>query len=273
MDEAALEAADLSEGRGIIRGREGRPPTKVMTVPRRLLVLAEISYFPLEGRVSSRAARQSVRALQPRKVIVLGGCKVEDDDSSTDESDIETPNEAQLLADAAKGFASSGSLVPVPTDMETAELEVGHAAYSVRLIDTPYRSKEEKESEEEAPDPMELFEAKLGSCSVSLLDFVATGQKVAADGSIVLAPRRTAGMLPSLYLSEGEVLLTDLRSELIAKGFKAEYSTHSGFSRLVVNGKVVVKKEKESARLQVEGPLCEDFFAVRSVVCSQYISL
>jgi hypothetical protein len=272
MDEAALEAADLSEGRGIIRGRGGRPPTKIMTVPRRLQVLAEISYFPLEGRVGSRAARQSVRALQPRKVVVLGGSAGEEKEAA-EKVGMNIPDEVKALADAAKGFATSTSEVPVPSDMESAELEVGHAAYSVRLIDTPYRTKEEKAAQEESPDPVELFEAKLGACTVSLLDFVATGQKVAADGSIVLAPKQGRGALPSLYLSEGEVLLTDLRSELIAQGFKADYSTHTGFSRLIVNGKVVVMKDKDTSRLQVEGPLCEDFFAVRSVVCSQYISL
>ena len=32
IDENALEAEDLSEGNGIIRGRHGRPPTKVSTV-------------------------------------------------------------------------------------------------------------------------------------------------------------------------------------------------------------------------------------------------
>jgi len=54
---------------------------------------------------------------------------------------------------------------------------------------------------------------------------------------------------------------------------KAEYSTHSGLARLVVNGKVVVKKEQDSGRIFVEGPLCEDFFTVRSVVTSQYVTL
>ena len=66
---------DLSEGRGISPGRNDgrRPPSKVTTEPRRIQVFCEIDYIPLEGRVDARAARQSVPALQPRKVVGLGG--------------------------------------------------------------------------------------------------------------------------------------------------------------------------------------------------------
>jgi len=70
-----LEVADLSSGKGIIKGRNGRPPVKVSVVPRRLEVLAEVAYTPLEGRANARAARQSVRALQPRHLVVIGGPK------------------------------------------------------------------------------------------------------------------------------------------------------------------------------------------------------
>ena len=177
-------------------------------------------------------------------------------------------------ADAAQGFITTNSKVNTPSNSETAALDVGHAAYSVRLIATPFRTKEEREKEVEPPEPLELHEAKLGACTVSLLDYIATGQKVALDGSIVIAPRKTASKnLPSVYLSDGEGLLTNLRTDLIAQGMKAEYSTHTGFARLLVNGKVIVKKEQDSGRVDVEGPLCEDFFAVRSIVSGQYVTL
>ena len=232
MDERALEAADLSEGRGIIRGRNGRPPTKVTAVPRKLQVFAEIAYIPLEGRVDSRAARQSVRALQPRQVVVLGGPKDDKHATTTSSEDavLEVVDEVTLLAEAAKSFAPIKKLVPTPTDMETIELNVGHAAYSVRLIDVPFRSREEKDMEPTPPEPVELYETKLGACTVSVLDYVATGQKVALDGSVVLAPKLSSMTQPALYLSDGEVLLTDLRSELIAQGMKAEYRYVSKYS-------------------------------------------
>ena len=276
VDERGLEAMDLSEGRGIIRGRNGRPPSKVTTEPRRIQVFCEIDYIPLEGRVDARAARQSVRALQPRKVVVLGGTMPPG--APADESMIDA---VRILADAAQSFTRVHTVVPCPNDEETAELNVGHAAYSVRLIANPYRPLEEPSGgggEDPPPEPVELHEAKLGACTVALIDYVATGQKVALDGSLVLAPRppkqssRSHRPL-SIYLSDGEVLLTDLRTDLIAQGMKAEYSTHSGLARLVVNGKVVVKKEQDSGRIFVEGPLCEDFFTVRSVVTSQYVTL
>ena len=74
---------------------------------------------------------------------------------------------------------------------------------------------------------MEPQEAKIGDCTVSLVDYVATGKKWAVDGSIVLAPRRrqlvNSLKQPSLMLSTREVLLTDLRAEVTALGMKAEY--------------------------------------------------
>jgi cleavage and polyadenylation specificity factor subunit 2 len=245
-------------------------------VPRRLQVFAEIAYIPLEGRVDSRAARQSVRALQPRQVVVLGGPKANDQTEQEDgdeEQKIKVVDEVQLLASAAEAFTASNTVVQTPSDFETVELDVGHAAYSVRLIDAPYGSRDEKQEGEVPPEPIEPYEAKLGACTVSLLDYVATGQRVALDGSIVLAPRASSSKHPSIYLSDGEVLLTDLRSELIAQGMKAEYSAHTGYSQLVVNSKIVVRKDQDSGKVDVEGPLCEDFFTVRSVVCGQYVTL
>ena len=43
-EEMALEAADLSEGNGIIHGRNNRPPVKLSTESRRVEVLAEITF-------------------------------------------------------------------------------------------------------------------------------------------------------------------------------------------------------------------------------------
>jgi cleavage and polyadenylation specificity factor subunit 2 len=266
QDEAAFEASDLSEGRGIIRGRNGRSPTKVMTIQRKLEVLAEIFYIPLEGRVDSRAARQSVRALQPGDVVLLGGLANSMNNDLVDE--------VSLLADAVRSFLKKQGLVVTPNDGNTVDLSVGHAAYSVRLVDTPYILPDASISDGNGAEPKEMPELKLGSCTASLVDCIATGQKVAADGSIVLAPRSASSTdVPSVYISDGEVLLTDLRAELIAQGMKAEYSSHTGYSKLVVNRNIVVKKDQETGRLSVEGPLCEDFFAVRSIVCGQYVIL
>lgn len=269
ISEKMLEVADLSSGKGIIKGRNGRPPVKVSVIARRLEVLAEVVYTPLEGRVDARAARQSVRALQPRHLVVIGGPKAS----------------SMLLADAlrtsgpAKDGSKHGSLAHIPTDGETVRLTVGHAAYGARLIDTPYLTLSEKEEMELAGkeiEPVDPYEAKIGDCTVSLVDYVATGKKWAVDGSIVLAPRRNETMSlsqPSLMLSTREVLLTDLRAEVTALGMKAEYGALSGYSQLIVNGKIFVRKDNASGKLDVEGPLCDDFYKVRSVVCGQYVTI
>ena len=243
LNEQALEISDLSEGKGIIRGRNGKEHIKVSTKPRSLEVLAEVTYVPLEGRVDARAARQSIRALQPRQVIILGGGKLPQSVQketvtskaleSGDSSD-ELTGESLLLANAVKELTiqgNTGSSIFAPSDGETLEINVGHAAFSARLIDTMYVEREEREAaalagEELPPTPLfEPYEAKMGACTVSLLDCIATGQKVAADGSIVLAPRAAPedSKQKNIMLSDGDVYLTDLRSEIIALGMKAEY--------------------------------------------------
>jgi Cleavage and polyadenylation factor 2 C-terminal len=322
-NEEELEALDLSEGTGIIRGRNGRPPMKVYSVYRQVECLAEISYSPgLEGRVDARAARQSVRALQPREVIVLGGARQQPHHHDYDTKDSTTAatggknnnreeeipfliDEVNLLAEAAKTFATGSKTIFAPSDNEVAELEIGHAAYNVRLIDTPYVSSTEKEMEGyEPPDPIEIHETKVGTCSVSLLDCIANGQKVALDGSIVLAPRKHVmpehwissdidHIHPPVYVSDGDVLLTDLRSELIAQGMKSEYTAHSGYSQLLINGKIIVRKDAQPdntatssssneymntgnndiGNISIEGPLCEDFYLVRSIINAQFVVL
>jgi hypothetical protein len=219
INDKMLEVADLSNGKGIIKGRNGRPPIKVSTAPRRLEVLAEISYIPLEGRVDARAARQSVRALQPRHLVVIGGPK----------SNSKLLTDALQTTGATNDISRGDTQTFVPDDGETVQLTVGHAAYSCRLVDTPYMNQVEKEAMEESGkeiEPLEPYEAKIGECTVSLVDFVATGKKWAVDGSVVLAPRlqKSSVNQSSLMLSTREVLLTDLRAEVTALGMKAEYA-------------------------------------------------
>ncbi|KAK1746876.1 cleavage and polyadenylation specificity factor subunit 2 [Skeletonema marinoi] len=252
MNEKMLEIADLSSGRALLEEEMEGNPSKS-----RLFL----------GRVDARAARQQVRALQPRHLVIIGGSK----------------SNSLLLGDALRSSGPSyasedNNAVHIPVDGETIQLTVGHAAYPVRLLDTPYLTQSEKEAmevEEKEIEPVEPFEAKIGECTVSLVDFVATGKKWAVDGSLVLAPRRQGSSLnqPSLMLSAREVLLTDLRSEVIALGMKAEYSALSGYSQLIINGKIFVRKDTASGKLGVEGPLCEDFFRVRSLVSSQFVTL
>ena len=272
------EAIDLSEGRGIIRGRNGRPPIQVSTITKKMDVLAEIVYIPLEGRVDARAAKNSIRALQPRQVVWL---------SSKTSSDPQSKSSNNTTNSTTKHhFPSQGN-------GHALELDVGHAAYSVRLIDTPYLSSKDKEAQQQqqivVPEHvvMEPYEAKMGECTVSLLDCVATGKIVKEDRAVVLAPAAKIQLTKSsksrqpIMLSDGDVLLTDLRSELIAQGMKAEYTVHPHYTQLIINGRIIVRKDESntgnsnssSGRINVEGPLCQDFFTVRQVVCSQYVTL
>lgn len=50
-------------------------------------------------------------------------------------------------------------------------------------------------------------------------------------------------------------------------------SALSGYSQLIVNGKIYVRKDNTTGKLDIEGPLCEDFYNVRSVVTGQFVTL
>jgi hypothetical protein len=56
-------------------------------------------------------------------------------------------------------------------------------------------------------------------------------------------------------------------------GMKAEYGALSGYSQLIVNGKIVVRKDNVTGKLNVEGPLCNDFFSVRSIVKNYFVTI
>ena len=300
-DDQYLEVSDLAEGKGIIRGRNGKPPIKVFTVNESLEVLAEISYVPLEGRVNAKSARQSVRALQPRQMIILGGgvlpgeffhngttTKERNSAASNDDNSDEVTTEVSLLAKVVYGIHSNSAknTVHIPTDGEMVEIDVGHAAYPARLVDIPYQSRAERLAAAQGGDgnvaklPLRK-ELRIGEYTVSLIDSIATGQQVKDGGMHVLAPRpllpdsdtyKDALRTKNVMISDGDILLTDLRSDIIAQGLKAEYSTHVGYQQLIVNSKIVLRR-RDGGRIQIEGPLCEDFFSVRRILCSHYITL
>jgi len=282
-DESVLEAQDLSRG-NIIRGRNGKPPMKVFTTNMLLEVLAEIVYIPLEARANARAARQIVRSLQPRELVIIGGGDQPGKISTMIIDENVEQSEAQLLAEVVREQKSSkndhNETIHVPNDGDLVELEVGHSAYAVRLIDTS-----SKDSNNYQDASTETDESVLGDYSVQYIDRIATGQRVAQDGSIVLAPRRVVSpsndsLLNSnerktgnIMLSSGDVLLTDIRANLVALGMKAFYSTKAGHQYLDVNGRIFLSRNKETGKIDIEGPLCEDFFTVRSIVCSQYVTI
>jgi hypothetical protein len=56
---------------------------------------------------------------------------------------------------------------------------------------------------------------------------------------------------------------------------KAEYSVSAGHAQLLINGKILVRKEHgdDWGKVSIEGPLCEDFYFVRSILCGQYVTL
>jgi hypothetical protein len=233
-------------------------------------------------------------------MVILGGGRTTEQ-SNDGVGDLALNTEQLLLKDAVKDTTTGRNSVFIPADAETVTLMIGSAAFNARLIDTPYLSAAAKKEfelaksealasgqrEPPAPKAAEVVECEMGGYLVSVVDCIATGQKVKDGGALVFAPRPmiaekldTAASSSSsilnkktLLISVGDVLLTDLRSQFVAVNMKAEYSTKPTHQQLVVNGKIVIRRDANSGHISIEGPLCEDFFKCRSVIYSMYVMM
>jgi hypothetical protein len=116
---------------------------------------------------------------------------------------------------------------------------------------------------------MTLEETKIGGYDVSALRAACTGQRVKSTGAAVFAPLpKSTG--DTLMLSNGEIDLTDVKLKLTERNIKAVYSAKGGGQRLVVEGKILVEKNREG-RIRLEGGLCEEWFRVREVLFSEFV--
>ena len=77
----------------------------------------------------------------------------------------------------------------------------------------------------------------------------------------------------TVMLSEGDVLLSNVRVQLRALGMKAEYRAGEDEEQLIVNKSILVRKRANDGKTRIEGPLCEDYFAVRSVLYNSFVML
>ncbi|GMI10353.1 hypothetical protein TrRE_jg6690, partial [Triparma retinervis] len=202
--------------------------------------------------------------------------------SSNDKT--EPTSELALLANSIRPTTTNQDSVYTPSTGELLELNVGSAAFSVRLVEEPYVSNPEEYGEDFDLTTLQgqtKVEATLGNYTVSLVDVLANGKKTKGEGNLVFAPKLANASSkdeltkPTVMLSNGDVLLTDLRSEFLDREMKAEYSVNveENFQSLIVNGAVVIRRDGKTGHLTVEGPLCEDFFTCRAVLYAQYVML
>ena len=70
---------------------------------------------------------------------------------------------------------------------------------------------------------------------------------------------------PAVFVSFGEVQLTQLSSAFKKAGMATSFAA----AKLTVNDSIEVTKDKDG-QIKIEGPLSEDYFAVRNVVYKQF---
>jgi hypothetical protein len=178
-----------------------------------------------------------------------------------------------------------GKSVTLGVDRAAIGITQGSTSFDVRLVDTPYMTREEKAAFEAAseaayeagkkppmaPMPIATDETPIGGYDVAALSAVCTGQRVKSTGALVFAPVKKSAA-DTMMLSNGEVDLVDLKKNLAERNIKAVYSVVSGKQRVVVEGNIVVEKGADG-RLKLEGSCCEVWFKVREVLYGQYVMI
>ena len=71
-EDLRLEVADLAEGTGVVKGRDGKPDMKVVAENKEMDVLAEVHYVPLGLTADGQGARYTMAGLRARRVVILG---------------------------------------------------------------------------------------------------------------------------------------------------------------------------------------------------------
>lgn len=232
-------------GEGQAAAEEEAVPTKCITVERKVEVKCTIKYIDFEGRSDGRSIKTILAHVAPRKMVLFHG----------------SPESVEHLKEYCADTRTVCNSVYTPDDNETLDLTSDTNIYRVKVKEALLKSLEE--------------------------EFMKVGDREVAYVNGVLnptgfAPRRGEGMELELEQAPeeiipphdpvfvGEVRLSDFKDILTQHGFRTEFAA----GVLICNGVVMLKKETEGlsgrSKISVNGALCDDYFAVRDLLYSQF---
>jgi len=253
----ARETSMAEEEAMMMSSEDQGPPSKWVCQDRKVVIEAKIKYIDLEGRADGTSVKMIIKALEPRRVILVHGS-------------------AQATS-VLEQFCSKLEFRPVvrsPKVSERVDLTSDLNMYKVQLSNAL---------------TSQVTWSKCGDYEVSFI----SGQMIAQnDGDISgdemdiegldgiiekldwsLGPAETSVARPLLHV--GQLSLSDFKQQLTKAGVHAEFR---GTGKLAAGTDGIIhirqsgRKEK-SGKISLNGKLSEDFFAVRDQLYKQYTIL
>jgi cleavage and polyadenylation specificity factor subunit 2 len=213
----------------------GLVPTKVVSEERLIEVRARRAYIDMEGLSDGRSIRNLISTIGPRQLVVVGG----------------SSKAVDTLAQYVKQ-SEAAQLMVVPKQGEEVPLSLDTDVLDVMLHDSLFSKLK--------------WHSIRGYQLASVEGVVESG----TDGAPVLRAPSSDEQTghPAVFASFGDVQLTQLSTALRRAGMSTVFAN----ARVTVNDKIVLTKDKDG-RLSIDGPLGDDFYAVRTIVYKQFTVL
>lgn len=244
-------------------------PAKAVYESTSITINARLAFVDFTGLHDKRSLEMLIPLIQPRKLILVGGTKVETSTLAT---------ECRKLLAAKAGVdvsAADASVIFTPSNGEVIDASVDTNAWMVKLgnqlvrrlnwqhvrslgvvaltaqLRGPELTPAEDESEESSHKKQKLVKDESGSSAVSTLDDVKpTAEKSDVFPLLDVLPVNMAAGTRSIArpLHVGDLRLADLRKIMQSGGHKAEFR---GEGTLLIDGLVAVRKSG-TGRIEIE---------------------
>lgn len=212
-------------------------PTKIVKEQRDLDVRCQVAFLDMEGRSDGHSLRNLISTVGPKQLIVVGGGS----------------KAVEVLARHAKTLHTCEKVI-TPSSGESTTVTLATDVYDVLLHDSLYSRLRWY--------AIKGYELAQVNCAVAHAPGAAPTLYVAASKE---GEAEGGGGRPAVFVSFGDVRLQDLSTALKRAGF----TTVLAAGRLTANGEIIITRGKDG-KLNLEGPLGEDYFAVRSILYKQY---
>ncbi len=243
-------------------------PCKVILEEKEIELHIRRMYIDMEGLSDGRSIKNLISTIGPRQLVIIGG-------SIKAVNTVVSHAKERKAADQVL-TPSKGESVKVSLDTEVLDVLLHDSLYShlrwhgIRGYQLAHLESivkrvggKQKGQQQHQRNCSVLYPLKNDSENETLT----TGTRLSA--AVISAAKEDDGGWgrghPAVFVSFGDVQLTQLSTSLRRAGMSVSFAA----ARIVVNDKVIVSKDKDG-KLNLEGPLGDDFFAVRRVVYNQY---
>ncbi len=246
-------------------------PCKVISEEKEIELHIRRMYIDMEGLSDGRSIKNLISTIGPRQLVIIGG-------SPKAVNTVVSYAKERKAADQVLTPAN-GESVKVSLDTEVLDVLLHDSLYShlqwhsirgyqlahfesiVKHIDGKQQQGQQQGQQQRDCSVLYPLEKNSGN------EHLTSGTRLSA--AVMSAAKEDDDGWerghPAIFVSFGDVQLTQLSTALRRAGMSISFAT----ARIVVNDKITVSKDKDG-KLNLEGPLGDDFFAVRRIIYKQY---